>query len=126
MFALNVPLLSVIFLKRSLFPFYYFPLFFFFLPIDHCRRLYLSLFFGTLYSDGSIFPFLLALPLASLIFSAICKSSFDNYFAFLHFFVLGMVLIPASCTMSHTSIHSSIATLSIRSIPLNLFVTSTV
>ena len=33
-------------------------------------------------------------------------------FAFLHFFFLGMVLIPVSCTTSGTSIHSSSGTLS--------------
>ena len=66
------------------------------------------------------------LPLASLLFSAICKASSDNHFAFLHFFLLGMVLITASYTISRTSIHSSSGTLSIRSNPLNLFVTSTV
>ena len=63
------------------------------------------LFFGTLYSDGYIFPFLLCL---SLLFSALCKASSDNHFTFLRFFLLGMVLITASCTMSRTSIHSSI------------------
>jgi len=31
--------------------------------------------------------------------SAVCKASSDNHFAFLHFFFLRMVLIPASCTM---------------------------
>ena len=46
--------------------------------------------------------------------------------AFLHFFSLRMVLIPASCTVSRTSIHTSSGTLSIRSNPLNLFVTSIV
>ena len=51
------------------------------------------------------------LPLASL-FSAIWKSSSDNHFAFVHFFFLGVVLIPASCTVSQTSIHSSSGTLS--------------
>ena len=56
-----------------------------------------------------MFPFLLCF---SLLFSAICKASSDNHFAFLHFFFLGMVLIPASCTMSWTSIHSSLGTLS--------------
>ena len=35
-----------------------------------------------------------------------------------------MVLIPASCTVSGISVHSSSGTLSIRSNPLNLFVTS--
>ena len=40
------------------------------------------------------------LPFASLLFSAVCKPSSDNHFAFLHFFFLGMIWITASCTMS--------------------------
>ena len=40
------------------------------------------------------------LPLASLLFPAICKTSSDNHFAFLLFFFLGMVLITASYTVS--------------------------
>ena len=48
------------------------------------------------------------MPLASLLFSAICKALSDDHFSFLHFFFLGMVLITASCTMSQTSIHSFI------------------
>ena len=63
---------------------------------------------------------------ASLLFTAICKASSGSHFAFLHFFFLGMVLIPVSCIMSQTSFHSSSGTLSSRSNPLNLFVTSTV
>ena len=43
-----------------------------------------------------------------------------------HFSFLEMVLITASCTMSWTFVHSSSGTLSIRSNPLNLFLTSTV
>ena len=86
-----------------------FPLF---LCIDHWGRLSsLSLlFFGTLHSDGylSFSPLLLA----SLLFTAICKASSDSHFAFLHFFFLGMVLLPVSCTMSWTSVHSSSGTLS--------------
>ena len=39
------------------------------------------------------------LPLASHLFSAICKTSSDNLLDFLHFFFLGMILIPASYTM---------------------------
>ena len=103
------------------FPFYCFPLFLF---TDHGGRLsYLSLlFFGTLHSDGYVFPFFLCL---SLLFSAIYKVYPDNHFAFLHFFFLGMVSIPVSCTMSQTSVHSSSGTLSIRSSPLNLFLTTT-
>ena len=95
-FAWNIPLVSVIFLQRSLvFPFYCFPLF---LCIDHWGRLsYLSLpFFGILHSDGYI--------------SAIFKASSDNHFAFLQFFFLGMVLVTASCTVLWTSIHSSSGT----------------
>ena len=52
------------------------------------------------------------LPFTSLLFTAICKALSDNNFAFLHFFFLGMVLITASCTMSWTSVHSSLGTLS--------------
>ena len=48
----------------------------------------------------------------SLLFSLICKTPSDNYFALLHFFFLGMVLITASCIMSGTSVHSSSGTLS--------------
>ena len=43
---------------------------------------------------------------ASLLYTAICKASSDSHFAFLHFFSMGMVLIPVSCTMSRTSVHS--------------------
>ena len=60
-FASNIPLVSLIFLMRSQsFPFYCFPLF---LCTDHWGRLsYLSLlFFGTLHSNGYIFPSLLYL-----------------------------------------------------------------
>ena len=64
--------------------------------------------------------FLSPLPFTSLLFSAICKASSDNHFAFLHFFFWGMVLITSSCTMLRTSVHSSSGTVSIRSNPLNL------
>ena len=63
---------------------------------------------------------------ASLLFTAICKASSDNHFAFLHFFFVAMVLIPASYTVSGTSVHSSSGILSIISNSLNLFLTSTV
>ena len=52
------------------------------------------------------------LPFASLLFTAICKASSDNHFAFLYFFFLGIILIPASYTMSRTSVHSSSGILS--------------
>ena len=37
---------------------------------------------------------------ASLLFTAICNGSSDSHFAFLHFFLLEMVLIPVSYTVS--------------------------
>ena len=93
-FSWNIPFLSLIFLKISRFSHSIVFLF----CIDHCGRLsYLSLlFFETLHWNGYIFHFLLCLY---LLFLAICKSSTDNHFAFLHFFFLGRVLIPASCTV---------------------------
>ena len=66
------------------------------------------------------------MPFSSLLFTALCKAFSDNHFALLHFFFLEMVLNTTSCTMLWTSIHSSSGTLSIRSNPLNIFVTSTV
>ena len=43
------------------------------------------------------------LSFASLLCTAFCKFSSDSHFTFLHLFLLGMVLIPVSCTMSLTS-----------------------
>ena len=96
--------LSIVFLY--FFPFYCFPLF---LCIVHLGRLpYVSmLFFGTLHSDEYIFPFLLSF---TSLFSVIHKAPLDNHFVFLHFFLLGMVLITASWTILQTSIHSSSVT----------------
>ena len=59
---------------------------------------------------GIFFTFFLSFT--SLLFIAISKVFSDNDFAFLHFFFLGMFLIPASCTMSQTSVHSSSGTIS--------------
>ena len=70
--------------------------------------------------------FLSPLLFTSLLFTAICKASSDNHFAFMHFFPMEMVLILVSCTVSQTSVYSSSGTLSIRSRLLNLFLTSTV
>ena len=71
--------------------------------------------FSRVYLSFSLLPFI------SLLFSAICKPSSDNHFAFLDFFFLGMVLVTAPCTTWQPSIHSSSSTLSSRSNPLNLF-----
>ena len=37
----------------------------------------------------------------NLRYAAICKASPDSHFAFLHFFSMGMILIPVSCTQCH-------------------------
>ena len=66
-----------------------------FLCINRWGRLsYLSLLFlGTLHSNGYIFPFS-PLPLASLLFSAICQASSDNRFCLFAFLFLGDGLDP--------------------------------
>ena len=124
-FAWNVPLVSLIFLKRSL----VFHILLFSSISLHwsLRKAFLSLLailwnsaFRCLYLSFS------SLLFASLLLTGIYKASSDSHFAFLHFFSMGMVLIPVSCTMSRTSVHSSSGTLSIRCSPLNLFLTSTV
>ena len=97
-FAWSVPLVTLIFLKRSL----VFPILLFSSISLHrsLRKAFLSI-LVILWNSGfkwiclSFSP----LPLVSLLFSAICKPSSDNHFAFLHFFFLGMVLIlpPVRC-----------------------------
>ena len=112
-FAWKFPLVSLIFLQRSLvFPFYCFPLF---LCIDHWGRIFFFLtLLNTLWNSAFKWLYLSFSPLlfASLLFTAICKASPESHFAFLHFFSMGMVLIPVSCAVSWTSIHSSSGTLS--------------
>ena len=67
------------------------------------------------------------LPFASLLFSAICKVSSDNYFTFLHIFFFGMILVTTSCIMFRPQPIAVLqGTVSIRSNPLNLLITSTV
>ena len=120
-FAWSVPLVSLIFLKKSL----VFPMLLFSSVSLHwsLREGFLSL-LAIIWN----YAFKLDSPLlfASLLFIAICKASLDNHFVFLHFFSMGMVWIPISCTMSWISLHTSSGTLSIRCSPLNLFLTSTV
>ena len=123
-FAWNVPLVALIFLKSSLvFLIVLFSYFFALITeelflVSPCYSLELCI------QMGISFLFSFAFHFSS--FTAICKTSSDNHFAFLHLFFLGMVLIPVSCTVSRTSIHSSSGTVSVRSNPLNLFLTSTV
>ena len=91
------------------FPFYYFTLF---LCVDHLGRLaYLSLLFsGTLHSFEYIFPFLLCLLL--LLFSQLFVRSPETTIlpSYISFFGR-MFLIPVSCTVLWTTIHSSSGTL---------------
>ena len=79
-FTWNVPLASLVFLKTSLF----FPVLLFssiYLQLSP-RKAFLS-FLAILWNSAFLFSF----PVTSL-FSAICKASSDNHFAFLHFFLL--------------------------------------
>ena len=110
-FAWNVPLVSLIFLKRSL---VFLILLFSSIALHwSLRKAFLSL-HEILWNSAFrwVYLYFSPLPLASLIFTAICKASSDNYFAFLQFFFLGMVLIHVSCTMSWTSVYNSSGTLS--------------
>ena len=117
-FAWNVPLVSLIFLKRSL----VFPILFFPSVSLHwsLKNAFLSL-LAILYSAfRCLYLSFSPLLFTSLLFTAISKASSDSHFAFLHFFFLEMALIPVSYTMSWISIHSSSGIPSIRSSPLNL------
>ena len=124
-FEWNVPLVSSMFLKRSL----VIPILLFSSISLHwsLRKAFLSLLvslwnsaFRWVYLSFSHFL------LASLLFFSCFYSFLRQPFCLLHFFFLGMIFITASFTMSWTSIHSSSGPLSIRSHLLNLFVTSTV
>ena len=102
-FIWNVPLVSLIFLKRSL----VFPILLFSSISLHwsLRKAFISL-LAILWNSAFKWEYLSFSPLlfASLLFTAIYKASSDNHFAFLHFFSMVMVLIPVSCTMSQTSL----------------------
>ena len=104
-FAWNVPLVSLIFLRRSL-------VFHILLLASvslhwSLRTVFLSL-LVILWNSAFKWVYLSfsTLLFTSLLFTAICKATSDSHFAFLHFLFLGMVLIPVSCTMLQTSIHS--------------------
>ena len=123
-FAWNVPLVSLIFLKRTL----VFSILSFSCISLHwwLRKPFLSL-LAVLWNSAFKWVYFPFSPLSLvLLFSAICKASSENHFVLLCFSFLGLVLITASCTMSQTYIHSSSGTLSIRCNSLNLFLTSIV
>ena len=108
-FSWNVPLIPVIFLRRSL----VFSILLFSSVSLHqsLRKAFLSL-LAILWNSAFKWIYLSFshLPFASLLFTAICKASSDRHFAFLHFFSMGMVLIPVSCTMSQTPVNNSSGT----------------
>ena len=109
-FAWNVPLVFLIFLKRSLvFPILLFSSISLHWSLKKAFLSFLAILWNSAFSwvNLSFSP----LPFTFLLFIAVCKSSSDNHFAFLHLF-WGMVLIIASYTMSWTSVHSSSGTLS--------------
>ena len=65
------------------------------------EKAFLSL-LAILWNSSFKWVFLSFYPLlfTCLLFTAICKPSSDSHFAFSHFFFLGIVLLPVSCTMS--------------------------
>ena len=127
-FAWNIPLVSLIFLKRSLI----FPILLFSSISLHwwLRTSFLSLLtilWNSAFkcSNGYIFPFLLYLLLL-FFYHLFVRPPQTTLLPFCISFFLGMVLITVSCKMLWTSIHSFSSILSIRSNPLNLFFVSTV
>ena len=122
-FAWNVPLVSQIFLNRSLgFPFLLFPS----ICTDHLGSLsYLPLLLlGILHSDGEIFPSLLCL--SCLFFSQVFVRPSQKSFCLPSFLFLGDGFGHTCCKISWTTIYSSSGTLCTTYNPFNLFVTSTV
>ena len=120
----NILLVSLIFLMKYL----VFPILLLSSISLHCslRKAFLSL-LAILWNCAFRWVYLCSsLPLASLVFSAICKASLDNHFVFLHFLFLGMIFITASCTVLQTFFRSFSGTLSTRSHSLILFIISTV
>ena len=109
-FARDVPLVSLIFLKRYL----VFPISLFSSISLHCplRKSFLSL-LALLWNSAFKWVYLSfsPLPFPSLLSSAVCKTSSDSHFAFFHFFFLGKALVSVFCTMLQISAHSSSGTL---------------
>ena len=110
-FAWNVPLVSLIYLERPL----VFPnLLFSSISLHWLLRKAFSSLLAILWNSAFKWEYFSFSPLlfSSLLFIAICKASLNSHFAFLHFFSMGMVLIPVSCTMSRPSVHCLSGTLS--------------
>ena len=109
MFVWNVPLVSLIFLKRSLV--FHILLFASISCIDCWERLsYLFLLY--LWKSVSRCLYLSFSPLlfTSLLFTAICKASSDSHFAFVHFFSWrwSWVLSPVQCHEPPSTVHQAL------------------
>ena len=97
-FAWNISLVSLIFLKRYL----VFCIILFSITLHWSLGKAFLCLLAILWNSAfrclyvSFYPLLFA----CLFFTAICKASPDSHFAFLHFFSMGMVLISVSCTVS--------------------------
>ena len=91
-FAWNVPLVSLIFLKLSL----VFPLVLFSSISLHWSLKKSFLFLLAILWNSAFQGISFLFPLLFTFFTAICKVFSDNYFAFLHFFFLDMALITTS------------------------------
>ena len=100
-FAWNVPLVSLIFLKRSLI----FPILLFSSISLHwsLRKAFLSL-LAILWNSAFRCLYLSFSPLlfASVLFTAICKASLDSHFAFLHFVFLAIPHVQVKRNPSKT------------------------
>ena len=95
--CMKCSLISSTFLKRSpVFPI----LLFFSASLHYSLKGFLS-FLAILWNPTFSWVYLFLSPLlfTSLLSSAIFKATSENYFAFLHFFFLGMILVTASCTV---------------------------
>ena len=123
-FGQNVPLISPVFLKRSL----VFPHLLFSSSFMHCslKKAFLSLHAVLWFFAFSwVYLSLSSSLVASLLSSVICKPSQITTLPSLFFFSFGMVLFTVSWTILWTSVHSSSGVLLPRSNLLNLFITST-
>ena len=124
-FAWNVLLVSLIFLTRS----QVFPIRLFSSISLHwsLRKAFLSL-LAVPWNFAFRWVYLSFSPLSftSLLFSAFVRPPQATILPFYISFSKVWSWFTASCTMLQTSVHSSSGTLSTRSNPLNLFVTSTV
>ena len=108
-FACNIPLVSLIFLKRS--P--VFPILLLSSISLHwsLRKAFLSL-LVFLWNFAFKWVYLSICPLlVTFLLPAICKASSEKPFCLFYFFFLGMIFVIVSCTMLQASICSSSGTL---------------